>query len=76
MKYEYLTLQSFFHSRPGNFNVYKPTIPGSVGNGSSSINAANLNDAMVKLGKEGWMLVSTTQTSSEGLLLFFRRELR
>ena len=68
MKYEYLTLQSFVHSRTGYFTLLKP-------NTVESVAAKNIEEVMTTLGKEGWELVSTATTETEGLLLFFKRAL-
>lgn len=68
MKYEYLTLQSFVHSRPGYFTLIRSSTVESVA-------AQSITDAMTTLGKEGWELVSSENTETEGLLLFFKRAL-
>ena len=68
MKYEYLTLQSFVHSRTSYYTLLKP-------NTVESVAAKNIEEVMTTLGKEGWELVSTATTETEGLLLFFKRAL-
>ena len=68
MKFEYLTLQSFVHSRPGYFTLIRS-------NAVESVTAQNITDAMTALGKEGWELVSSENTATEGSLLFFKRAL-
>lgn len=65
-RYEYLTLQSFTPTRPGYFTVFQ--------NGrTESLQANTLNDAMNRFGQEGWELVSTARSDSEGLLCLFKR---
>ncbi|MBQ7364552.1 MAG: hypothetical protein IJW46_03015 [Clostridia bacterium] len=68
IRYEYLTLQSYSPCIGGSFTVY-------TAYGATELTARNLSDAMTQLGKEGWELVSATQSEPDGTLCCFKRAL-
>ncbi|MBR2987572.1 MAG: DUF4177 domain-containing protein [Clostridia bacterium] len=66
IRYEYLTLQTYSPTTPSVFSLFRQ-------NGSESLPANNLTDAMNRLGAEGWELVSTVTSDSYGILCLFKR---